>query len=172
MPLLRTALFLAACALAGLPSCGSQASEPVTDDRVAGAGGIVDRSPETCPPDWPGPWTECPEAAWVERIAERAGFRIVDETGSALVASGRGWSFYIWATDVEEPLAEVAERESWRPLGRRAGVVVYGDDDLWRWWSVQGFVVWTHAGPFEDSEAPDLEGLTSLIRASQAVPPP
>ena len=128
--------------------------------------------PKDCPPDWPGPWTACPEAAWVARVAERAGFRIVDETGSALVGSGRGWSFHIWATEVQEPLAEVAEREKWRPLGRRAGVLVYGGGDLWRWWAAQGFVFWMHAGPYEGSDVPDLDGLAPLIRASREVPPP
>jgi hypothetical protein len=172
MRLLRAVLVLTGCALAVLPSCGSRASEPIPDDRVAGAGTTPERSPETCPPDWPGPWTACPEAAWVGQVAERAGFRIVDETGSALVARGSGSSFYIWATEIREPVAEVAEREKWHPLGRRAGVLVYGDRDLWRWWAAQGFVFWMQAGPYEGSEAPDLEGLAPLIRASREVTPP
>jgi len=123
----------------------------------------------SCPQEWPGPWTACPEAAWVAAILGRSGFAVTDETGSALVAGGSGWSFGIWSTEIGDSLAG---REQWRPLGRRAGVLVYGDRDLWRWWAAQGFVIWVHAGPYADSRAPDLDGLAALIRASREITPP
>jgi hypothetical protein len=56
-------------------------------------------SPRGCPREnWPGPWTACAEADWVRRVVESGGYRVVGETGSALVAEGKGQSFYAWTT--------------------------------------------------------------------------
>jgi len=107
----------------------------------------------------------------VRQVAEKAGYRVVDDTGSALVAEGRGRSFSIWVTEVAEPLSSIAESE-WQALGSHEGTRVYGDRDLWRWWLAQRFVFWLQAGPFEDSEVPDVDGLGSLIRVSNELPPP
>jgi hypothetical protein len=128
--------------------------------------------PEECPPNWPGPWTACPEAQWVRDVAERGGYRIVGETGSALVAQGGGRSFHIWATELTEPLRTVARKEKWREFGTVEGVPVYGDEALWRWWAAQGFAFWLQAGPRVDAELPTLGEMASLIRASKELAPP
>jgi hypothetical protein len=172
--LLRSTILLATCSLLVAPGCGTGREAGTAGGRaLTTARGTEEQlRPETCPDEWPGPWTACPEAAWVQRVAERAGYRVVDETGSALVAQGEGRSFYIWATAAPESPGRTAEREKWRLLGRREGARVYGDEDLWRWWGAQGFVFWLHAGPFADSRVPDLDELGFLIRASKSLPPP
>jgi hypothetical protein len=128
--------------------------------------------PEKCPPNWPGPWTACPEADWVRRVAETAGYRIVDETGSALVAEGRGDSFYINASRVSEKhFVATSRRQGWHRQGRVEGVQIFGDD-IRRWWRAQGFVFWLHAGPPADATLPTLHELPALVRASLDFPPP
>jgi hypothetical protein len=125
---------------------------------------------EECPADWPGPWTTCPEADWVGRVAERAGYRLTGETGSALIAKGEGSSFYIWATQAPSLAIREASRGVWEPLGRVEGVQVFGDESLWRWWVVDDSVLWLQAGPYEHSRLPYLEEVESLVRASESVP--
>jgi hypothetical protein len=132
---------------------------------LPGAGGA-------CPDDWPGPWTACPEAAWVGRVAETAGYRLAGDTGSALVAEGGGDSFYIWATQHDRPFSELAADERWKPLARVDDVPVYGDRTLWRWWPAQGFVFWLQAGPRAKSTLPPVDGMDGLISASQTVRQP
>jgi hypothetical protein len=131
-------------------------------------------SAEECESDWPGPWTACPQADWIRQVAERAGYRITGETGSALVAQGNGWNFYIWATEMatQEEFRKTIKREKWRSVGAVKGIEIYGDQVLSRWWLAQGFIVWLGAGPHEDSEIPTLEQMGSLVRASKIVPPP
>jgi hypothetical protein len=103
--------------------------------------------PTECPPNWPGPWTACPEADWVRRVAEGAGYRVVGDTGSSLVARGGGRSFSIWATKLAgKELSATARREKWRRLGVVEGTGVFGDEESWRWWPAQGFVFWLSAG--------------------------
>jgi hypothetical protein len=123
---------------------------------------------------WPGPWTACPQAEWVRQVAERAGYRVTGETGSALVAQGNGWNFYIWATEMttQEEGRNTIKREKWRSLGAVKGIEVYGDQTLWRWWIAHGYVLWLGAGPYRDSEIPPLAQLGSLVRASKILPPP
>lgn len=128
--------------------------------------------PEECPPSWPGPWTACPEANWVGRVTETAGYRIVGDTGSALVAQGRGRSFTIWATQPEEPIRRIAERENWSPLGTVDGVQVYGDESQWHWWVAQGSIFWMSTDPHRGGRLPDLGEMASLVRASRDLPPP
>ena len=154
-------------------ACGGEPWE--TGGQEATGQGQAERtsSSDECPPDWPGPWTACPEAEWVRQVAEHAGYRITAETGSALSARGQGWSFYVWATEgTREEIAEASKRERWQTLDTVEGVTVYGDESLWRWWVVGGFVVWLQAGPYEDSRLPPLAEMDSLVRASRAVPPP
>jgi hypothetical protein len=144
-----------------LPACGGGES------RVSAS-----EATDPCPPDWPGPWTECPEAKWVGRVAESAGYRLAGDTGSALVAEGGGHSFYIWATEYERPFSEMAADEEWKRIGRVDGIPVYGDRTLWRWWPAQGFVFWLQAGPRGNSTLPPVRGMRSLVHASQNQPPP
>ena len=150
------------------------------ESRLQGAGGtdastssVHVPSTQECETDWPGPWTECPQAHWVAQVAEHAGYRINGETGSALIAGGKGRSFYIWATlrangqDLDDgPTARKG------PLGEIDGVAVYGDERLWRWWTASGFVLWLQAGPYRSSQLPALNEMESLVQASRAIPPP
>jgi hypothetical protein len=129
------------------------------------------RTSAECPADWPGPWTACPEAAWVQQLAERAGYSITGKTGSALIAEGQGAGFYIWATEAApEAIIELSRREKWSPFGTVEGVQVYGDESVWRWWVVENFVFWLQAGPYEESQLPSLDEMASLVRASESVP--
>jgi hypothetical protein len=124
-----------------------------------------------CPADWPGPWTACPEAEEVRQFTEHAGYRITGDTGSALVARGNGWSFYIWATERKEDGIDWAARErTGPPLGQVGGVEIYGDESLRRWWVVDGTIVWIEAGPNANSRIPPLEDMESLVRASTLSP--
>jgi hypothetical protein len=122
---------------------------------------------------WPGPWTACPQANWVREVAERAGYRVTGETGSALMAQGNGRSFYIWATEraAGQDLSDgpTARKD---PLGEVEGVAVYGDESLWRWWTANGFVFWLQAGPYASSQIPRLKEMQSLVQASTALSPP
>jgi hypothetical protein len=125
-----------------------------------------------CPAGWPGPWTSCPEADWVQELTERAGYRITGKTGSALIAKGEGSSFYIWATEAPSVAIREASQGAWEPLGRVEGVQVFGDESLWRWWVVDDSVLWLQAGPYEHSRLPSLEEIEALVRASESVPQP
>jgi hypothetical protein len=121
-----------------------------------------------CPADWPGPWTACPEADWVRRLVERAGYCVDGETGSALTAHGRSSRFYIWA--VYAPGSDPADvgGESARVDGVVSGVSVYGDG-VRRWWRAQDFVIYVEAGPTDLPGLPRLRGMESLIQASLVV---
>ena len=72
------------------------ASDDVTSDLLVEANDVLaslslrEWRTDVCPPKRPAPWTACPEADWVRLIAETAGYRITDETGSALVAESHG----------------------------------------------------------------------------------
>jgi hypothetical protein len=124
---------------------------------------------DECPADWAGPWTACPEAEWVRRFTERAGYRITGDTGSALVARGNRRGFYIWATKGTEADIERAAKD-WRYLGQVEGIRIYGDETLWRWWAVDDRVVWIQAGPYANSRIPPLERMESLVVASTLAP--
>jgi hypothetical protein len=132
-----------------------------------------DAAPDCSRADWPGPWTACPEADWVRDVAVAGGYRIVDETGSALVAEGGGDSFYIWTTTrTGEPVERLVRREGWQELGTVSGVRIYGHGDLWRWWATDEFLFWLNAGPFETSTLPDIPELRPLVAASLRLEPP
>lgn len=50
--------------------------------------------------------------------------------------------------------------------------MVYGDERLWRWWVVDEFILWLHAGPYEDSKLPPLDEMGALVEASTTSPRP
>ena len=154
-------------------ACGAQVDDVGREQTTRSE--LVEVTPVSreCGPDWPGPWTACPQAAWVEQLANHAGYRITGETGSALIAQGNGSSFYIWATEgTPKQVSRPAKRERWQGLGAVDGVEVYGDLRLWRWWLVEDFVVWLQAGPYMNSRLPSLAEMESLVRASETVLPP
>ena len=165
---LVAAAFMLVAAACG---AGQEVSEP-------GAGSEADASPAVargCPrAGWSGPWTACAEADWVSRVAEAAGYRIAGETGSALIAEGQGDSFYIWTTrhEIVPPAAEIVAQEGWTELGRVGGVAIFGDKDLWRWWSNGHTIFWIKAGPSAQSTVPDVAELDDLVAASFRLQPP
>ena len=118
-----------------------------------------------------GRWTDCPQADWVRAFAAEAGYRITDETGSALVAAGRGQSFYIWSTHLTVSRTIAVKRDHWKTLGRVADVPIYHEGP-WRWWVVDDLdlVLWLNAGPHEFAGLPSLAELAPLVRASLTVP--
>lgn len=125
--------------------------------------------PRGCPSEnWPGPWAECAEADWVREVVRRAGYTTERDTGSALVASTDETGFYIWTTagSAERVHPQAAQ------LGAVASTPVYGDKRVWRFWSAQGFVFWTTAGPSAADGPLSLTALEPLVRASKEVPPP
>jgi hypothetical protein len=110
-----------------------------------------------CPrPNWPGPWTACEEARWVERVAQAGGYKVASPrgTGSALIAQGRGRSFYIWAasTGADDSTPD--------------------DDGVRTSWSAQEFTFWVEAGPTKTSMKPTFQELGSVIAASRQIRPP
>jgi hypothetical protein len=165
-------LALRALALVMLVGCPSSTS---TGDVQASSKTAQEKADRIrgCPhQNWPGPWTACSEADWVRRVVESAGYRITDETGSALVAKGKGKAFYIWTTELTRPMRELVAEEDWTRLSTMEGVEVYGDERLWRFWSAQGFVFCVKQGPTDRSVLPDGEELATLIRESLRLRPP
>ena len=108
----------------------------------------------------------------MRRVVESGGYSVVGETGSALVAEGKGQSFYAWTTPAARHPAAIAEEAGRsRRLAIVHGVAVYGDD-LWRFWEAQGFIFWLKAGPAQDSIIPSPVELARLIEASGTTQPP
>jgi hypothetical protein len=138
------------------------------------AGERSDPGPRGCPREnWPGPWTACAEADWVRRVVVEGGYQVVGETGSALVAEGKGRSFYVWTTPAVRNAATIAaDAGNWRRLATIDAAAIYGDDDLWRFWQAQAFIFWVKEGPRGDSVVPSPAELTRLVQASTVVPPP
>ena len=166
-------LFLAAgCGGGGADDVGAMRGDTATNAPAAAAPPAVARG---CPQsDWSGPWTACAEAKWVGRVASAAGYRIVGDTGSALVAEGRGHGFYIWTTraGIVPPRDEIVAEEAWDELGSVRGLPIYGDQHLWRWWSTGDTIFWIQAGPSETSTVPDVAELDGLVAASLRLRPP
>lgn len=162
-------------------ACGSGEPEQPADEPsgallaaandVLSAPSVTEWRPGRCPSNWPGPWTACPEAAWVRLIAGSAGYPITEETGSALVAEGRVHGFYIWATKTADARAAATTAEEWNRLGTVEGVEVF-DDGIRHRWVAQGFVFWLEAGPSADSALPPLGEMQALVRWSLDLPPP
>lgn len=155
-------LVLTACAV-GDSREASDSGQPTTGLAKPGVRGCPDER-------WPGPWTACAEAAWVRDVARSAGFRVVEETGSALVVANADARFYVWTTGHE--VGDVLRIEPYLELDTVADKKVYGDERLWRLWGAQGFVFWVKAGPTEDDRVPSPRELEPLIRASGDIAPP
>lgn len=124
---------------------------------VACSGGSDDEGIRGCPqPDWPGPWTACAEARWVEQVVEAGGYLVGDGggTGSALIAEGHGRGFYVWAAsrdgDDSEPV----------------------DDGVRTSWNAQGFTFWVESGPSATDAKPTLGELKPVVAASRRIRPP
>jgi hypothetical protein len=147
--LLRCALLLVAMLASGCVVGGSKAR--------------VESPPQSCA-ELGGPWTTWPEAIWVREIVEAGGYNVFAETGSALVASGKGLEFYVWTTEGAGPLAK-----EWRKLTTVKGTPLYGDRDVWRVWRAQGFNFWVKAGP-RPTFAPAAGRLAPVIDASLRIP--
>jgi hypothetical protein len=145
-----------------------------TAEQKSAGGERGDLGPRGCPREsWRGPWTACAEAGWVRRVVREAGYQVVGETGSALIAEGKGRSFYIWTTPARRRSATTAdEAGTWRRLGVIEGVPVYGDADLWRFWQAQGLTFWVKEGPRGDSVVPSAAELAPLVEASKTGAPP
>ena len=126
-----------------------------------------------CPGSTSG--AECPEAAWIRRIVERADFRIRDESGGGIVveppddAAHARWQISVQALPVEEadssgltPASDAAYHElpRWR-----------GAPDVRRWtngetytWDEGGFRVWVMPGATGGTVP--LEAVDALVYAS------
>jgi hypothetical protein len=126
---------------------------------------------QTCIAELAGPWTAECSAKWVAKLVEQAGYRLTGDTKSAWVAAGQGRSFYIWATDLTTPVAQIARRESYRIAARVGRTRVY-DDGTRTFWRANRYLIWIQAGPHDDSVAPTPAELAPLIRASRAVAAP
>ena len=166
-------LALLACVSVTVVACGEELKETSGQEATGRAEVDSTTTSDECPPDWPGPWTACPEADWVQKVAERAGYRISGETGSALIGKGNGRSFYIWATPASTPeeIKNAVKDGDWQPVGSVEGVEVY-DDRVRRWWVGEGFTIWLEAGPNANSQLPSLTEMEPLVRASRTVPLP
>jgi hypothetical protein len=106
-----------------------------------------------------GPWTYCPEAAWLYGAATDAGFVANGDTGSALVFAGRGAEFYLWSTHEQEV------DNSYRPVNTVDGVDVLSDGTRLTWLT-QGARVWVEPGPHVDSQSPSGQALADLVQAT------
>jgi hypothetical protein len=116
-----------------------------------------DQSIRGCPrPDWPGPWTACSEARWVGRVVEAAGYSVGDGrgTGAALIATGRGRRFFVWAGETG-----AADRPP-------------ADDGVRTSWSTQGYTFWVESGPSTDDVKPTVDELGPVVAASMRIRPP
>ncbi len=121
-----------------------------------GCSGVQDETGiRGCPrPEWPGPWTACAEARWVERVVEAGGYDVNGGTGSALTAVGRGRAFYIWASSTGADDSEPA------------------DEGVRTTWSAQGFTFWVETGPRVADAKPTIDELESVVAASRQIAPP
>jgi hypothetical protein len=174
---------LAALVLTGCGSVGeTRGSSPPTTTSGTGRADDDDQA-RGCPSEnWPGPWAACAEAEWVGAVVRRAGYETGSDTESALVASTAETSFYIWTTAGS---AETVPEAKGTRLGTVAGTPVYGDGEPWtvdenglptaagwRFWSAQGFIFWTTAGPSAADVPLSFTALEPLIEASKEIRPP
>lgn len=117
-----------------------------------------------------GPWATWPEADWVREIVEAGGYKVVGETGSAIVASGKGHEFFVWTTKPDRPVRRMAREENWRRLARVRNVTVYGDNAVRRLWLAQKSIFWVESGPRRGSVLPAAGRLAPVIDASLRLP--
>jgi len=124
---------------------------------VVGCGGSTESASDIggCPTaDWTGPWEQCADADWVERVVEVAGYEVKDGTGSALIAVGRGHSFYVWSTR------------------NAVGGDEPSDDGVRTSWTSQGLTLWVEAGPGAADSKPSVDELAAVVAASRRLAPP
>ncbi len=117
--------------------------------------GTDDEGIRGCPrANWPGQWTACAEARWVERVVEAGGFDVEGGTGSALIAAGDGRRFYVWATNAGSEESDLS------------------DEGVRTTWSAQGFTFWVESGPSSTDVKPTVEELAPVVTASTRIAPP
>jgi hypothetical protein len=127
----------------------------VTFVGVACSGAPEESGVRGCPrSNWPGPWTACAEADWVERVVEAGGYDVVGGTGSALTAEGGSRAFYVWTTG--------SGLEDSHPV----------DDGVRTSWAAQGFTFWVESGPRSTDVKPTVDELEGVVAASRLLPPP
>jgi hypothetical protein len=154
---------------------GEAAPDSVTSEVEAALDSleVAPRSTEGCPEG--GPWAHpsCPEVGWVRAILADAGYPVVGDTGSALVARADGTGVFIWTTPADEPpsepFEETIQREGYELYGAVDGVPLFFDGTRIVW-TADGLHVWVSAGPSESDVLPDMSVLRSLVRASFRVP--
>jgi len=140
---------LAVLVFVGLACSGAK------DETGIRSGAQDEKGIRGCPrPEWPGPWTACAEARWVEHVVEAAGYEVNGGTGSALTAAGRGRNFYVWA-------ASTSADDS-QPVG----------DGVRTSWSAQGFTFWVESGPRLTDVKPAIDELAEIAAASRRIAPP
>lgn len=108
---------------------------------VADCPGIVGEAPTVGDVSDCQPWAKCPEASWLAERLEAAGFRVAGDTGSALVAAGKGATFHASMTDGSEPLRD----EGYELVGEVDGAQVLGDGIRLTWTTERGRV-WVSPG--------------------------
>lgn len=121
-----------------------------------------------------GPWaTYCPEAEWARGVAERAGYRVVEDTGSALIIDNGENSFYYKAFEPENPASrqESLSEESYKPVFEVDGTIVYSNG-VQLTWDVHGLWAWLESGPEKGPKIQDEDVLAPIVRASIETPYP
>lgn len=119
---------------------------------------------EVC--DQTGPWSYCPEARWLRRVAIEAGFDVIGDTGSALELEGYGFTLHAWNTKGATPVDEVAREEGYE---QHSGTDVYSDGKRLLW-EGQGLHIYVSAA--DESVIDDLpdDAIDALVTASRSVP--
>jgi hypothetical protein len=125
--------------------------------------------PEACPSET-GPWADpdCPLLAWTRAVVEEAGYEVTGDTGSALLAEGRGTEFFIWA--IREPLPPPSE--GYEPIANIYGnpeagayATIYSDNTRFVW-AMAGLAVYVEF----NIRGPGLgHVLSELFQASEQV---
>ena len=99
----------------------------------------------------------------MRRIVRTGGYSVVAQTGSAVVAVGKGHRFYIWTTEGRADAAAKGRR-----LATVRRVPIYGDRDLWRWWYARGHTFWVQGV----GSTPAAGRLAPVVDASLRLPYP
>jgi hypothetical protein len=89
-------------------------------------------------------------------VVEAAGYSVGDGrgTGAALIATGRGRRFFVWAGETG-----AADRPP-------------ADDGVRTSWSTQGYTFWVESGPSTDDVKPTVDELGPVVAASMRIRPP
>lgn len=121
-----------------------------------------------------GPWaTYCPEAQWARGVAERAGYSVVGDTGSALIINDGTYSFNFWAFEPEDPSTrqEALRSENYDLLTEIDGTRVYFDG-IRLTWEMHGLYAWLNSGPGRGPTTTEREVIAEIVRASIDSPYP